>query len=93
MPGSGKTDEVISRLATRYEADPFSKTIALIPALRRGDQFLPSPHWPMRRRLGTPREDYYAVQSGVSFRDAGPSCTLTVRSLSNTLTLGNNRWR
>ena len=42
-PGSGKTGEVISRLAARYEADPFSETLVLVPTLRHGDQF--------RRRL------------------------------------------
>ena len=42
-PGSGKTGEVISRLAARYEADPFSETVVLVPTLRHGDQF--------RRRL------------------------------------------
>ena len=42
-PGSGKTDEVISRLAARYEADPFSEAIVLVPTVRHGDQF--------RRRL------------------------------------------
>ena len=44
-PGSGKTEEVISRLAARYEADPFSEAVALAPTLRHGDQF--------RRRLVT----------------------------------------
>ncbi len=42
-PGSGKTDQVISRLAARYEADPFSEAIVLVPTVRHGDQF--------RRRL------------------------------------------
>ena len=42
-PGSGKTEEVVSRLAARYEADPFSETVVLVPTLRHGDQF--------RRRL------------------------------------------
>ena len=42
-PGSGKTDEVVSRLAARYEADPFSETVVLVPTVRHGDQF--------RRRL------------------------------------------
>ena len=42
-PGSGKTDEVISRLAGRYEADPFSEAVVLVPTVRHGDQF--------RRRL------------------------------------------
>ena len=41
--GSGKTDEVVSRLAARYEADPFSETVVLVPTVRHGDQF--------RRRL------------------------------------------
>ncbi len=44
-PGSGKTEEVISRLAARYEADPFSEAVVLTPTLRHGDQF--------RRRLVT----------------------------------------
>ena len=42
-PGSGKTEEVISRLAVRYEADPFSEAAVLVPTVRHGDQF--------RRRL------------------------------------------
>ena len=42
-PGSGKTDRIISRLAARYEADPFSEAIVLVPTVRHGDQF--------RRRL------------------------------------------
>ena len=42
-PGSGKTQEVISRLAVRYEADPFSEAAVLVPTVRHGDQF--------RRRL------------------------------------------
>ena len=42
-PGSGKTVEVISRLAARYEADPFSEAVVLVPTVRHGDQF--------RRRL------------------------------------------
>ena len=42
-PGSGKTEEVISRLAARYEADPFSEAAVLVPTVRHGDQF--------RRRL------------------------------------------
>ena len=42
-PGSEKTEEVISRLAARYEADPFSEAVVLTPTLRHGDQF--------RRRL------------------------------------------
>ncbi len=44
-PGSGKTEEIVSRLAARYEADPFSETLALAPTMRHGDQF--------RRRLVT----------------------------------------
>ena len=42
-PGSGKTREIVSRLAARYEADAFSETIVLIPTIRHGDQ--------LRRRL------------------------------------------
>ena len=42
-PGSGKTDRIVSRLAARYEADPFSEAIVLVPTVRHGDQF--------RRRL------------------------------------------
>ena len=42
-PGSGKTDEVISRLAARYQADPFTEGVVLVPTVRHGDQF--------RRRL------------------------------------------
>ena len=42
-PGSGKTDRIISRLAARYEADPFYEAIVLVPTVRHGDQF--------RRRL------------------------------------------
>ena len=42
-PGSGKTDEVVSRLAARYEADPFCEAVVLVPTVRHGDQF--------RRRL------------------------------------------
>lgn len=42
-PGSGKTDAVISRLAERYQADPFSEAVVLVPTVRHGDQF--------RRRL------------------------------------------
>ena len=41
--GSGKTDEVVSRLAARYDADPFAETVVLVPTVRHGDQF--------RRRL------------------------------------------
>ena len=42
-PDSGKTDRIISRLAARYEADPFSEAVVLVPTVRHGDQF--------RRRL------------------------------------------
>ena len=42
-PGSGKTSEVVSRLAARYEADPFAETLVLVPTVRHGDQ--------LRRRL------------------------------------------
>ncbi len=42
-PGSGKTDQVVSRLAALYEADPFSEAVVLVPTVRHGDQF--------RRRL------------------------------------------
>ena len=42
-PGSGKTDRIISRLAARYEADPFYEAVVLVPTVRHGDQF--------RRRL------------------------------------------
>ena len=42
-PGSGKTEEVVSRLAVRYEADPFAEAVVLAPTVRHGDQF--------RRRL------------------------------------------
>ena len=42
-PGSGKTSEVVSRLAARYEADPFAETVVLVPTVRHGDQ--------LRRRL------------------------------------------
>ena len=42
-PGSGKTDRIISKLAARYQADPFSVAIVLVPTVRHGDQF--------RRRL------------------------------------------
>ena len=38
-PGSGKTDEVVSRLAALYEADPFCETVVLVPTVRHGDQF------------------------------------------------------
>ena len=41
--GSGKTDEVVARLAARYDADPFAETVVLVPTVRHGDQF--------RRRL------------------------------------------
>ena len=42
-PGSGKTDQVIERLATLYEANSFADALALTPTVRHGDQF--------RRRL------------------------------------------
>jgi RecB family exonuclease len=42
-PGSGKTDEVVSRLAALYQADPFFEAVVLVPTVRHGDQF--------RRRL------------------------------------------
>ena len=42
-PGSGKTNEAVSRLAARYEVDPFSEAVVLVPTVRHGDQF--------RRRL------------------------------------------
>ena len=42
-PGSGKTSEIVSRLAARYEADPFAETVVLVPTVRHGDQ--------IRRRL------------------------------------------
>ncbi len=44
-PGSGKTREIVSRLAARYEADAFSETVVLIPTIRHGDQ--------LRRRLAS----------------------------------------
>ena len=42
-PGSGKTGEVVSRLAALYDADPFSEAVVLVPTVRHGDQ--------LRRRL------------------------------------------
>ena len=54
-PGSGKTDEVISRLAACYQADPFTEGVVLVPTVRHGDQF--------RRRL--------VAQCGVALRLAG----------------------
>ena len=42
-PGSGKTEEVVARLAARYESSPFHEAVALVPTNRHGDQF--------RRRL------------------------------------------
>ena len=42
-PGSGKTGEVVSRVAARYEADPFAETVVLVPTVRHGDQ--------LRRRI------------------------------------------
>ena len=42
-PGSGKTEEVVSRLTARYEADPFFEAVVLVPTVRHGDQ--------LRRRL------------------------------------------
>lgn len=42
-PGSGKTEEVLARLAARYESSPFQKALAVIPTSRHGDQ--------LRRRL------------------------------------------
>lgn len=37
-PGSGKTEEVVARLAARYEANPLYEAIALVPTSRHGDQ-------------------------------------------------------
>ena len=42
-PGSGKTEEVVARVAARYESSPFYDAIALVPTSRHGDQ--------LRRRL------------------------------------------
>ena len=36
--GSGKTEEVVARLAARYKSDPLYEAIALIPTSRHGDQ-------------------------------------------------------
>ena len=41
--GSGKTEEVVERLAALYESDPFYEAVALVPTSRHGDQ--------LRRRL------------------------------------------
>ena len=38
-PGSGKTDEVVARLAARYESDPLYEAAVLVPTSRHGDQF------------------------------------------------------
>ena len=35
--GSGKTEEVVARLAARYKSDPLYEAIALIPTSRHGD--------------------------------------------------------
>ena len=37
-PGSGKTEEVVARLAARYESNPLYEAIALVPTSRHGDQ-------------------------------------------------------
>ena len=42
-PSSGKTEEVVARLAARYESTPLYEAIALVPTSRHGDQ--------LRRRL------------------------------------------
>ena len=42
-PGSGKTEEVVARLAACYESNPLYEAIALVPTSRHGDQ--------LRRRL------------------------------------------
>ena len=42
-PGSGKTEEVVARLAARYSSSPFYEATALVPTSRHGDQ--------LRRRL------------------------------------------
>ena len=42
-PGSGKTGEIVSRLAARYAADAFAEAVVLVPTVRHGDQ--------LRRRL------------------------------------------
>ena len=41
--GSGKTREIITRLAERYRAEPFAGALVLVPTIRHADQF--------RRRL------------------------------------------
>ena len=41
--GSGKTREIVSRLAALYRADPFADALVLVPTIRHADQF--------RRRL------------------------------------------
>ena len=41
--GSGKTREIVSRLAALYRADPFAGALVLVPTIRHADQF--------RRRL------------------------------------------
>ena len=42
-PRSGKTEEVVARLADRYRPSPFYEAMALVPTSRHGDQ--------LRRRL------------------------------------------
>ena len=37
-PGSGKTEEIVARLAARYKANPLYEAIALAPTSRHGDQ-------------------------------------------------------
>ena len=41
--GSGKTREIVARLADLYRSDPFAKALVLVPTIRHADQF--------RRRL------------------------------------------
>ena len=36
--GSGKTEEIVARLAARYKSDPLCEAIALVPTSRHGDQ-------------------------------------------------------
>ena len=37
--GSGKTREILSRLAAHYRADPFADALVLVPTIRHADQF------------------------------------------------------
>ena len=85
-PGSGKTDQVIERLATLYEANSFADALALMPTVRHGDQFRRRLVSRCRVALGLRVETISRFSRGLDTRDIRtPSHALADELLTRTV--------